>query len=422
MAAAFAVLLLSGCAAVWPWPGGSAETSHFQAPVEKDRPAEKGEPKGDAAKRGTAPDATPVKPADAPVAMPYSEADARRQQAMMAQLRQLRATDPAAEDELLGRLQRSDPSLWPLVVEQFRATLAYRKEMERAPAADGTRSVPDTAAQIQRLPPVDAGLADGAPSAPAANGAVQQASYAAGAGGSGAQRLAGAIAALERETPAMPQKPGDLADCARLRMLYTVVGRREDAARPISGASSAVQGFVSKEMEGLGTWLDADRVPDSGLRALQSKPALSEALVKLGDSAPLLVRNLAFCSEVLSYGCLKRFDKYEFTPGQEMLVYAEVENFASEPTPRGFHTSLRPSYQILDSQGRWVSDHALAATDETCPSVRHDYFLTFRVRLPKNIAQERHTLRLVIADNVSRKVALARLDFRVVGVTDAKKG
>ena len=40
----------------------------------------------------------------------------------------------------------------------------------------------------------------------------------------------------------------------------------------------------------------------------------------------------------------------------------------------------------------------------------------------QNIAQERHTLRLVIADNVSRKVALARLDFRVVGVTDAKKG
>jgi hypothetical protein len=149
---------------------------------------------------------------------------------------------------------------------------------------------------------------------------------------------------------------------------------------------------------------------------------LSEALVKLGDSAPLLVRNLAFCSDVLSYGCLKRFDKYEFTPGQEMLVYAEVENFAGEPTPRGFHTSLRPSYQILDSQGRWVSDHALVATDETCPSVRHDYFLTFRVRLPKNIANERHTLRLVIADNVSRKVALARLDFRVVGVTDAKKG
>jgi hypothetical protein len=411
MAAVVAGLMLSGCATTWPRSAGNAETSHFQAP------AEKGEP-GNLPKKPSPPALLPQAgegSKDAPVALPSSQPDAQRQQAMLGQLRQLRATDPAAEDELLGRLQQSDPSLWPLVVEQFRATLAYRRAMEQARAAE----------EVQRLPPVDgapalAGITRLPPSTP--TDGVTQASYGEPACGSGTERLAGAIAALERETPAVPTTPRDLSDCARLRMLYAVAGRREDAARPIPGAPPAVQGFVSKEMEGLGTWLDAGKLPDAGLRAVESKPTLSEALVKLGDAAPLAIRNLAFCSEVLSYGCLKRFDKYEFTPGQEVLVYAEVENFASESTPRGYHTALRPSYQILDSQGQWVSDHALSATDETCPSIRHDYFLSFRVRLPKNIAKDRHTLRLVIADNVSRKVGQARLDFRVVGITDVKRG
>ena len=347
--------------------------------------------------------------------MPSAAADARRQQAMLAQIVQVRATDPAAEDELFGRLQRSDPSLWPLVVDQFSATLAYRRQTGPA----------QTAQQGVRLPPVDAGSAGGSRSVFAAAepmGGVVPASYDGPAGGRGAQRLAEAIAALERETPDAPQTLRELADCARLRLLYTVVGRRNDAVRPIPGALPAAQGFVSKEMEGLGAWLDEGRTPDVGQRAAQGKPALSEALTKLGDSAPLAIRNLAFCSEVLSYGCLKRFDKYEFTPGQEVLVYAEVENFGSEATPRGFHTSLRPSYQILDSQGRWVADRPLNPADGTCPNIRHDYFLSFRVRLPKDIAQDHHTLRLVIADNISRKVAQARIDFRVVGITDAKKG
>ena len=269
----------------WPWPGGGAETSHFQAPVEKDRPAEKGEPKGDAAKRGTAPDATPVKPADAPVAMPYSEADARRQQAMMAQLRQLRATDPAAEDELLGRLQRSDPSLWPLVVEQFRATLAYRKEMERAPrptARGACLILPHKSSGFRRSMP---GWRTARRSAPAANGAVQQASYAAGAGGSGAQRLAGAIAALKRETPAMPKSPATWPMRKVADALHRGRAARRRREAHLRAPRRPYKASCRKKWKGWarGSTPTGCRTPACGRS--QSKPALSEALVKLGDSA-----------------------------------------------------------------------------------------------------------------------------------------
>ena len=175
-------------------------------------------------------------------------------------------------------------------------------------------------------------------------------------------------------------------------MLYAAAGRREEAIRPIPAAPPATQEFVSKELAGLSTWLDVEKTPDAARRAAEAKPALTEALEKLAESAPLAVRNLAFCTEVQSYGCTKRFEKYEFQPNQEVLLYAEVENFASEPTSKGYHTSLRSSYQILDARGQRVAEHAFAATEEYCQNRRRDFFIGYHFCLPKGIAPGKYTL------------------------------
>ena len=39
--------------------------------------------------------------------------------------------------------------------------------------------------------------------------------------------------------------------------------------------------------------------PDAGRRAAETKRILGEALAQLGETAPLAVRNLTFCTEVL---------------------------------------------------------------------------------------------------------------------------
>ena len=129
----------------------------------------------------------------------------------------------------------------------------------------------------------------------------------------------------------------------------------------------------------------------------------------------MALRNLTFCTEVLSYGCLKRFEKYEFTPNQEVLLYAEVENFASEPTPKGYFTSLRSSYQILDAQGRRVAEHAFPATEEYCQNRRRDFFIGYHLCLPKGLPPGKHSLQLVIEDLTSRKVGQGAVEFEVKG-------
>ena len=52
-------------------------------------------------------------------------------------------------------------------------------------------------------------------------------------------------------------------------------------------------------------------------------------------------------------------------------------SFKSEATPKGFHTALRSSYQILDQQGRRVIQHDLGTTEEYCRNGRRDYFIRY---------------------------------------------
>jgi hypothetical protein len=372
-----------------------------------------------------------------------------KMQAVMSEVQRIGAEDLAARDRLLEDLRRSDPAIWPLVVEQARTTLAYRRRAlsdakpRPAVASDAmdtklrpavTPNVADAPTygvdaiagsnDMRPLPPVTPNRGDPAISRlPAPEGPAQavQTTYNVPMPDDWRQRLTAAIAALEAEVPPSPTTPADFVEHARLRLLYAAAGRREDAARPIPGAPPEMQQFLLKEIEGISAWLAAEQTPDPAKRAADAKAAIAEALAKLAEAAPLAIHNLTFCTEVLSYGCLKPFEKYEFTPNQEVLLYAEIENFHSQKTPKGFHTSLRSSYQILNSEGQWVVDHTFPPTEENCRNLRRDYFIGYHLRLPKTMQRGKYTLRLVVEDTQSRKVGQASVEFSVGEAKPAKK-
>jgi hypothetical protein len=242
---------------------------------------------------------------------------------------------------------------------------------------------------------------------------VIQVSYTAPAVENWQQRLDSTIAAMETETPVVPTTPGEVAQHARLRMLYAAAGRRDDATRPIPDTPPATQQFLTKEIEGLTAWLDAKEGSDAAGLAAESKPALADALVKLSESAPLVVGNVAFCTEVQSYGCTKRFEKYTFHAGQEVLLYAEVENFVSESTPKGYHTVLRNGYRIVTAQGQCVIEHNLADTEEYCQNRRRDFFIGYHLFMPKPIAPGKYSLQLAVEDRKSLKKGEAAIAFEI---------
>jgi hypothetical protein len=348
--------------------------------------------------------------------------------AIMAEVQQLGAMDPAAQNALLEDLKKTDPSLWPQLMQTFRASIAYRKQSEErarlaAQQAGGIKQVAYANGAPKPLPEAaDAALApkeapaDLAPTYPDTHLPEVHMASAEISSDDWHGQLDAAIKVLENRVGGGGGN-GSLspAEQATLRMLYLAAGRRDDALKPLTGTAPAEQEFWSEELFGLATALDEQRLPDAQHRAAEAAEHLRDAASKLGQSATLVTRNLAFCSEVQSYGIFKAFPKYEFKPGQEVVLYAEVQNFDSETTDKGYHTALKSSYQIVDGRGARVAEQEYATTEEWCKNPRCDYFVRYFMYMPTRIYDGNYTLQLTIEDTIGNKVAQSSIPFTIVG-------
>ena len=202
-------------------------------------------------------------------------------------------------------------------------------------------------------------------------------------------------------------------DEARLRMLYLIADRRDDAVRAITSLEPEMQEFWSKQFFGLATLLNSELISDRSNRLIESKRNLDEAVRRLGESAPLFVRNLAFVTDVQSYGAYTPFDDYEFRPNEPVLLYAEVENYRCKETARGYHTALRSTYEIFDSSRQKVAEHEFSTNEEYCQNVRRDFFTVCEFRIPEKLPAGKFVLRLTVADLNGDKAGESSITFHV---------
>lgn len=392
-------------------------------------------------------------------------------QDVMAEVRRLGSDDPAIQAQLLAELQRSDPSLWPLVVESFRARLAYSRQLVQkeamvaqaiAPhppyAHDGGRvetvagqmgGEQDPAANepaVARLPAIDRHILTPAwpgpnqtgpewardpvyavngsngspvvPDAPAADVHAVAASTpmpfdAAPAADDWRSSLDRAIELLDAELKQVPADDRFLPELARLRLLQAAAGR---AAADMAGwppGNAPLARFWTSELAAVETMLEAKEGTQAGESWAEARRHLNDAAASLAEAAPLEVHHLAFCRAVRSFGSIERFESQEFDAGQRVLLYAEIENFRAQQTADGYHTSLRSSYEIVDALGRQVMGRESTATEDYCQRPRRDYFIGCDFRLPGSLRTGKYTLTLTVEDLKTGKSGQASIEFTI---------
>jgi hypothetical protein len=238
--------------------------------------------------------------------------------------------------------------------------------------------------------------------------------------------LSAAIRALEDDlklgqADGRSPKAEDHEKLARLRLLYLAAGRRGEAMRTPEGvAAGPEQEFLTKTMYGLSTYLEASRPGSDSRRGALAASTLREAVALLGEQSALEVRNLAFCRRVVSFGVYESFlskeGKYEFQPNQEVLLYAEVENFLSSgDAAAGYATTLRASYEILGPDGRRIGTvHNLGTSKDVCRNRRSDFFVRYFVNLPQRLNPGEYRLRLTVEDVSGNKAGEAEERFTIV--------
>jgi hypothetical protein len=199
-----------------------------------------------------------------------------------------------------------------------------------------------------------------------------------------------------------------------LRMLYLLSGQPARALEPIAGLEPADQEFWQQVFWGMSNYFDKSAIADPSDRATQTIAQLRAAVHKLQEKSKLELRNVAFCDKIENYGRYERFKRDEFTPGQQVLLYAEVENFKSEPTADGpYRAILKSTIEIFDSHGAVEKKMPFAPTEDLCASPRRDYYNSYEFVMPPQISLGPHTLKLTVEDQLSQKVATYTVNFTV---------
>ncbi|MGE0536157.1 MAG: hypothetical protein AB7O68_14345 [Pirellulales bacterium] len=359
-----------------------------------------------------------------------SDKSRTRLAAALAELDAIGAIDKTARQRLLEDLQNTDPALWPQVIDYARATLAYQQKLrgEATPAQFAAAESPPTAGlPVAQLPVEPLTPAPARPAASvvptaltssetkaAGQGPVQSAVYETpGNSAAAAASTIGVVAELPNATatgpptiappqslPEQPAAPAGATSSAALQASpanFTAAGPPSVAA-PLDTAIAALVGGES-----------ATGPSTQAATAL----ALEAAASKLRDAGPLGLSHLAFCTEVTSFGVYNPFDANIFAPGQEVLLYAEVDGFKAEPVNNGFRTALSSNYEIVDRQGHPVDVREFGLTEEVCRNRRRDFFIRYQFHLPTTLDDGAYTLRLNVTDALGHKTSAATINFTI---------
>jgi hypothetical protein len=199
-----------------------------------------------------------------------------------------------------------------------------------------------------------------------------------------------------------------------VRMLYLLSGQPARSLEPIAGLEPADQEFWQQVFWGMSNYFDRAAIADPSDRATQTIAQLRAAVHKLQEKSKLELRNVSFCNKIENYGRYERFKRDEFTPGQPVLLYAEVDNFKSEPTADGpYRAILKSTIEIFDSRGASVQKMPFQPTEDLCASPRRDYYNSYEFVVPTQISLGPHTLKLTVEDQLSQKVASYTVNFTV---------
>lgn len=128
----------------------------------------------------------------------------------------------------------------------------------------------------------------------------------------------------------------------------------------------------------------------------------------------LAVQNAAFASRVRAWGDLDRFPASRFRPGQEVIVYFELENLSANAAPAGHTTCIDTVIRLVGPSGESVHDWSFEPIAETLKTRRRDYFARYVVRMPEGSPPGACHLEVRVTDTLAGTTAETVLPLELV--------
>ena len=288
--------------------------------------------------------------------------------------------DTASKAALVETLEMTPQADWPVVIEEFTATLNTLRTTEAAPALyldtterDTTEIVLNTEDSISDLSSVEEDNTD--------------------------------MTALQEPVEPTQPAPSETTGEAFEEEIDTSYDSVVIIASPEHSSLQETVASVSSDQT-LSTEL-----PEASKIDLPEDTTAGTSLI---EQTPLTIHRPCLAQKVLGWGMVEEFPQDELCAGSEVIVYFELTGIESSKSDEGFETSIETTLRLDDAVGNRLHSWSLPPLVEVCASVRRDYFARFFVNLPHNLPPGDHQLVLTVTDTHAGTTAETVVPFAIV--------
>ncbi|MEM9412970.1 MAG: hypothetical protein AAGA30_17810 [Planctomycetota bacterium] len=135
---------------------------------------------------------------------------------------------------------------------------------------------------------------------------------------------------------------------------------------------------------------------------------LNRAILNLREVAALRVYSPELCRKVSGFGQFESFEKRQFSPDQQVLLYCELQNFNPISVGTGkqlqYETRISSEYWIKNEAGQIIQSVNFPEVSDFACNIRDDFFMHLPIQF-NQLAQGHYQLEIEVRDYGSGKTA-----------------
>ena len=132
-----------------------------------------------------------------------------------------------------------------------------------------------------------------------------------------------------------------------------------------------------------------------------------------GGPRELSIPDIRICRQVRGFDDVVAFDPQKLRQGQPILIYAELEDFHSVSTTRGYRTLTLSTLEVRTSDGEVLARQPLGTAVDLADTPRREFFLTHQLTIPDDLPAGEYVFGLCVDDLLGHSSARAELAVRV---------
>ncbi len=160
------------------------------------------------------------------------------------------------------------------------------------------------------------------------------------------------------------------------------------------------------------TWNTRERVLESLSRGQDDSlwepvAAALASPVKETPPAPeepdLTILDLKLCRKVAGFGRTEDLSPSDCKPGQQMLIYCELDGLRDEVVDDEFRSRLSAQVEVIrvsDGARVWQAD--LGEQEDRCRRRRRDFYANYRIQLPADLPAGSYEVKLGVSDRIGK--------------------